>query len=95
MKTETSNEEEEDILATSVLEISEELDLIMSQAYFLNNLRSEIQLIESALERCPQAVVQLTLLILMTEFKRLEISRSLIEASISDHVIETICRQQK
>ena len=70
---ETSTEEEENDAAKSIQEISQELDSLIGQSYYLNNVHSEIELVESAFERCPQAIIQLSLLILMTQFKRLGI----------------------
>jgi hypothetical protein len=73
LENETCTEEEENDAANSLHEISQEIDSLMTQSYYLNNLHSEIDLIESAFERCPQAIVQFAFFILMGQFKRLEI----------------------
>ena len=62
-----------DVLATDIITISNKVQKMKHQLYHLNKLESEMQVLETALEREPQTVVQLCLFILMRRFKRIRL----------------------
>ena len=56
-----------------IITISNKIEKLKHQLYHLNRLESEMQVLETALEREPQTVVQLCLFILMNRFKRIRL----------------------
>ena len=70
---ENGKEENETDTAYSVVKISDEMVELEKQSYYLNHLMTELQCIESLCERVPQAVLQLCFMILIGQFKRLEL----------------------
>lgn len=69
--TQSENMADENKTATSVLELSDEYDSLSRQLYHLNNLESEILLLEVSLEQEPQISLQGVLFLLTKDFKRL------------------------
>ena len=60
-------------MITDVITTSNKIEQLENQLYHLNRIECEIQVIETALEREPQTVVQLCLFILMKRFKRIKL----------------------
>ena len=73
-------------IVKDVITITNEIQELENQLYNLNRLGNEILVIETAVEKEPQSVVQLCLFILMKHFKRIK----LLFSSYFDISIETI-----
>ena len=73
-------------VVNDVITISDKIEELNKQLYNLNIMESEMQVIQTALEREPQTMVQLGLFILMKRFKRI----SLLFNSFFGVTIETI-----
>ena len=58
-------------VAKLVIKVSYDLENLRNQSYYLNRFGSEMQIIQTALEKEPQMVIQLCLFLLMQHFKRL------------------------
>ena len=58
-------------LAKLIIKLSNDLENLHNQSYYLNHFGSEMQIIQTALEKEPQMVIQLCIFILMQHFKRL------------------------
>lgn len=64
-----------------VIEITYSLDSLAKQVFYLNEMETSIQLLETLLEREPQSVVQLSLFLLMQKFNPINI---LFDTTLSD-----------
>ena len=59
--------------ARNLIMISHKLDYLSKELYHVNALETQIQLLETVLERDPQCVVQMALFLLMLRFPRIKI----------------------
>ena len=60
-------------LAIEIMETSEKMEQLHQQLFMLHKTQCEIGVLQSAFEREPQTVVQISLVILMKNFKRIKL----------------------
>ena len=64
---------QKDMIVQDIVTMSNQIEDMHAQLYILNQIESEIQIIQSSFEREPQCVVELTLFILMKRFRRISL----------------------
>ena len=60
-------------VAILAIKLSKDLESLNNKAYYLNQVGSEMQMIQTAIEKEPQMVIQLCIFVLMQYFKRLSL----------------------
>ena len=65
-----SGEPDVQLLMKDVIAISDKIEHFQNRVYELNKIECEMQILETALEREPQLIVQICFYILMQQFKK-------------------------